>query len=117
MKLTITGTADGIKAMQTHYTFFELRGTKRNQWMTLGRFYPSHRDEDNEIEFVVEEPKRWRAEKRGVFYTVTRFGKVNSTYDFHDNGENALWEMGNYFRTEAEAEAAAEKIRAVLRGE
>lgn len=58
--------------------------------------------------------KRWRAERgRGYYYIddeCTAFG----TYDYRCNEDNIRYELGNYFRTEEDAEKALEKIKQIF---
>lgn len=58
--------------------------------------------------------ERWRAERgRGYYYIddeCTAFG----TYDYRCNKDNIRYELGNYFRTEEDAEKALEKIKQIF---
>lgn len=61
-----------------------------------------------------QEPKRWRAEKEGIYYCV-RFNAEGWSFtdgirDVHDYYDNANYNSGNYFRTEIEAEIIAQKL-------
>jgi hypothetical protein len=57
---------------------------------------------------------RWRAEPNGWFWEVDSDCTVDSLPDTRSNQDAEYYECGNYFRTEQQAEAAAEAIRAVL---
>lgn len=75
-------------------------------------------DDANKIKQKVKElnkkygiEERWRAERgRGYYYIdseCTAFG----TYDYRCNEDNRRYELGNYFRTEEEAEEKAKKLK------
>ena len=113
MKLTITGSAGEIRDWQGVHRI-DLAGIqdKNSGLLNLERsFMPE------QVEFVVEEPKRWRAEERGYFYYIDAYTHVSCRPDNHGEFTTDLYRLGNYFRTRTEAEAAAEEIRAMLRGE
>lgn len=59
-------------------------------------------------------PLRWRAEKDSPYYIVTATLKVEKVYEYKDAGDSNLYNCGNYFRTEAEAEEMAKKIKEIL---
>lgn len=48
-------------------------------------------------------PKRWRAEK-GKSYFAIYDGEILNCYDYYDKKDNEIFELGNYFKTEAEAQ-------------
>lgn len=58
---------------------------------------------------------RWRAPYGEKYYTI--LGDLYVDYNFEDNfsADDSLYESGNYFETEAEAEEVAEKFRAILK--
>lgn len=57
---------------------------------------------------------RWRAQYGEKYYTI--LGYLFVDYNLEDNfsADDKLYESGNYFRTREEAEAVAEKLRAIL---
>ena len=58
------------------------------------------------VDYVNEEygiPKRWRAEK-GKSYFAIYDGEILSCYDYYDKKDNEIFELGNYFKTEEEAQ-------------
>lgn len=64
------------------------------------------------------QPKRWRAEEGGIYYFVNAFGEVLDDIDNHMSmSSNDLYDIGNYFRTQEEAEKLAEKFKAIIKGE
>lgn len=57
---------------------------------------------------------RWRAEYKCIYYLVTSCLKVGSDIDFRRTEDEERWEVGNYFKTEEEAEEAAKILREAL---
>ena len=48
--------------------------------------------------------KRWRADKEHYFYYITGSWHINSTYDDYSVSKTSLYDLGNYFQTEEEAQ-------------
>ena len=48
-------------------------------------------------------PKRWRAEKGKTYFAIYD-GEILSCYDYYDKKDNKTFELGNYFKTEEEAQ-------------
>lgn len=48
-------------------------------------------------------PKRWRAEKGKTYFAIYD-GEISSCYDYYDKKDNEIFELGNYFKTEEEAQ-------------
>lgn len=59
-------------------------------------------------------PLRWRAKRGGTYYFIDGCMNVIKMYDYTDIFDNARYDCGNYFKTEAEAKEMAEKIKKVL---
>lgn len=55
-------------------------------------------------------PKRWRAEKKGTYFYVADKGCISDTWEDFDSADNKRYKLGNYFKTEEEAE----KVKAEL---
>ena len=58
------------------------------------------------VDYVNEEygiPKRWRAEKGKTYFAIYD-GEILSCYDYYDKKDNEIFELGNYFQTEEEAQ-------------
>lgn len=53
----------------------------------------------------IEEHKRWRAEEGEVYYLISDGGGVVGVYERHTKCDDYRYNTGNYFRTEAEAQA------------
>jgi len=64
---------------------------------------------------IIIRPKRWRADKGNVYWTIDEMFDVISQDEDSDTADDKSCELGVYFRTEAEAEAMAEKLRRVLK--
>lgn len=54
--------------------------------------------------------KRWRAEKKGIYFYVADKGCISDTWEDFDSADNKRYKLGNYFKTEEEAE----KVKAEL---
>lgn len=52
------------------------------------------------------DPKRWRAEKFGMYWYVDARGFVDSEQENHDMQDDSMWRTGNYFQTKEQAEKA-----------
>lgn len=62
-----------------------------------------------------EEPKkRWRAEEHGKYWCAGVDGIAYADEEQFTYYDNAKYDIGNYFRTEAEAQEAADKFRQLL---
>jgi len=59
-------------------------------------------------------PPRWRADKGNEYYYVNYVGEVICGMEEHIADDNAFYNSGNYFRTDAKAEVYAEKWRALF---
>lgn len=67
------------------------------------------------IKPIPPEPKRWRAEENHAYWAID--SGVGVITDHEDRGkiENYRYEFGNYFKTEHQAELAADAIRELLK--
>lgn len=48
-------------------------------------------------------PKRWRAEKGKTYFSIDD-GEILNCYDYYDKKDNEIFELGNYFKTQEEAQ-------------
>ena len=55
--------------------------------------------------------KRWRAEKHEIYYLMFPDFSVSNDKDWYSVADNACYDFGNYFKTEAEALEYAEYIK------
>lgn len=58
----------------------------------------------------IKEPKRWRAEGGGKYWYLDDCGVVLSNEEWGDDTDDFRYRIGNYFKTEAEAEAYKEYL-------
>lgn len=54
--------------------------------------------------------KRWRAEKRDRYYFISNLGNVAANHDDHYMCDDDKYRLGNYFRTQDEAEYALKRL-------
>jgi hypothetical protein len=86
----------------------------------IGLLFKYHKANPDWFEPLDDTPTRWRAEPGGKFYSIDLDDGIQVS-EYKEVGSNPNssfthdWELGNYFRTEQQAQAAAEAIRAVLR--
>ena len=120
MKLTITGTADELKKVKPPSVSL----VAIQEILLFGDDIVWTRIPYENVTFVIEdeasnieEPKRWRAEQSERYYFVNIRIEIDCNDEWGTPKDCMRWEAGNYFSTRKEAEAAARKIRAVLRGE
>lgn len=78
-------------------------------------------DDANKIKQKVKElnkrygiEERWRAERGKGYYYIDSECAAFGTYDYRCNEDNRRYELGNYFRTEEDAEKALEKIKQIF---
>lgn len=68
------------------------------------------------LEEIPEEYKRWRADKGGLYWYVSSYsearGATCSSMELYCSTDDYRRSIGNYFKTEAEAEKAAEWLKA-----
>lgn len=65
-----------------------------------------------------EKTEKWKPNVGDVYFYTTIYGNVNPTeWKKDDAFDNVQYEHGNCFRTHYEAEAAAERVKAALKGE
>lgn len=75
-------------------------------WVCSGR--------DNLNETPIYRRKRWRAEEGCNYWVVLSDGRTGKCTENLFRDDNAIFEYGNYFHTEEQAQAAAEVIKAAL---
>ena len=65
------------------------------------------------VDYVNEEygiHKRWRAEFESEYYTTYGDGKIHICRDYRDKDDEQRYNLGNYFKTEEEAEKVKIKL-------
>ena len=55
-------------------------------------------------------PKRWRAEKEKEYFFVTGTNEITADEEYYNKADNVRYELGNYFKTEEEAEKVKEEL-------
>ena len=80
-------------------------------------------DDANKIKQKVKElnerygiEERWRAERGRGYYYIDSECAAFGTYDYRFDEDNIRYELGNYFRTEKEAEEKAKKLKEFYKG-
>lgn len=58
---------------------------------------------------------RWRAQAKQLYYYVTTLGGVSTAYEFHNDFDDTLYRLGNYFQNAEDAEIMAKKFRQLLK--
>lgn len=71
------------------------------------------------FEEIPEDHRRWRAKEDGQYWYVEEDGGVANDYDDKVGTDDRRYELGNYFKTEEEAQKASDwlKASAILRGD
>lgn len=62
------------------------------------------------------QPKRWRANGSETYWCVDSKGACVEFYDMREKIDDDHYEIGNYFRSRAVAQAMAGKFKAMLKG-
>lgn len=70
-------------------------------------------EEECKDDLMIKE-KPWRADDDSEYYFITKSGKILPATESHRPTDDNLYEIGNYFRTEEEAQIVLSEIRAVL---
>ena len=58
--------------------------------------------------------KRWKPENGGKYWIVNPIANIQEIVWHNDSFDRIFYEIGNFFKTAAEAEAAAKKVKALL---
>lgn len=72
------------------------------------------KDKINAINEKYGKPKRWRAEYNERYYYFNSQLKIDSMMNENDTIDNQLYELGNYFKTEEEAQEYENKLKKIL---
>ena len=85
--------------------------------MTLNEFVAENGDKTIEIQDdgtirILEEKGPWKPENEEFYYTITATGDMTTLYWDGDIIDNFKLEIGNVFRTEAEAERTVHRLKA-----
>lgn len=74
-----------------------------------------HKDWDAEKKQLVD--WKWKPKKDGLYWTVTSMGNVDYYYWEGSFNDEKAFDFGNCFRTKAEAEAGAQRVKRAQEGE
>lgn len=58
----------------------------------------------------LENGKRWRGEKRNLYYYIYNNGCIYTSYEVNDSTDDYMYKTRNYFKTEEEAQAYLDNI-------
>ncbi len=61
-----------------------------------------------------QKPKRWRAKEGRGYYFIAEDFKPREDREYNTSVDNKRYDIGNYFRTHAEAQQAAEEVRKTI---
>ena len=98
-----------LKQHDNYYEEIKYGTPERNYFFENNRLM-SEEEKEKLIEIVnkINEkygiPKRWRAEKKGIYFYVADKGCISDTWEDFDSADNKRYKLGNYFKTEEEAE-------------
>lgn len=59
----------------------------------------------------MEKEKRWRAEYKDKYFAILNSGKILEIIDYEDIDDNIRYNLGNYFKTEEEAEKVKVELK------
>ncbi len=59
--------------------------------------------------------KRWRANKDKMYYYIDSRAKIDTLVEYFDEGDDARYSYGNYFKTKEDAEKKLAKIKEILK--
>ena len=101
----------GIKVINTHKNSLFFLDSFEDGYEQLEDFELILTDEKLEIEkFIIYvnqkygTPKRWRADNGHYFYYITSNSNITIAYDDYSSLKSSFYNLGNYFKTEEEAQ-------------
>ena len=111
-----------------YYALVGEEGVKLNDWMCTSNIRSATEEEKQRLFYALKtkghrwnaetkqiENVRWRAKKNEGYYYVTAFGCVDIENEDFGRRCDVAYSIGNYFKTEEEAEAMAEKFKQLLK--
>ena len=75
-----------------------------------GKEYEVEVSEEQVKEIEKPKYKRWRAEKGDAYFYIFNNGHIDKYLEKNDDTDNFLYDIGNYFKTEEEAEEYKKKL-------
>lgn len=61
------------------------------------------------------EKEKLRLNKGDDYYYINAFGGISRYIEYNDSADDSLYEFGNYFKSEEEAEKIAKKLKAIAK--
>ena len=98
-----------LKQHDNYYEEIKYGTPERNYFFENNRLM-SEEEKEKLIEIVnkINEkygiPKRWRAQAGNLFYYITSDGEIESDYEDFSDENMDMYNLGNYFQTEEEAQ-------------
>lgn len=81
-------------------------------WDALAKEGKRWNPETMEVEEIKKE--RWRAKSGEMYYTLTSWFTAQLDVEDNEDGDNVRYTQGRYFQTEAQAQRAADRLKAEL---
>lgn len=85
-------------------------------WGVCGCAFKAYEYSEQPESCFILRKKRWRAEQGERYWFLNARLMVERMIEFRDEFDDELFKIGNYFQTKEEAEAIAEKVRALFEG-
>lgn len=82
---------------------------------TTGKYYKGSDSEHDFDILIVDEPCRVKENEH--YYTISEDMTISKSLELYDDYDNDMYAVGNYFKTREEAEAMADTIKKLLKGE
>lgn len=70
-------------------------------------------DQIKQLQSATDKPKRWRAERRNVYWMIDDMGDADDRVDVGNKYDDFRYKTRNYFKTKEEAQAHLEKINLI----
>ena len=88
--------------------------TEEEKQKLLDALHKDGKDWDAENKKIVD--YRWRAKYEGLYYFInTAYFEIKGTADINHSVDDMRYNIGNYFKTEQQAEQALEKVKEILK--
>ena len=88
--------------------------TEEEKQKLLDALHKDGKDWDAENKKIVD--YRWRAKYEGLYYFInTAYFEIKGTADINHSVDDMRYNIGNYFKTEQQAEKALEKVKEILK--
>ena len=111
--LTVTDSKDGKVYTVARYDTL----TPNDIYIKDGNIYTAGHSNSRQAKMLILKPIKWRAKLGAIFYAVRMHqGQANaySRVDSHGYVNSGCYNTGNYYQTEFEAQAIADKINNIF---